>query len=106
MFLARHSFAVPLLCDLTRSGCDRVIQRGIVPERADRLVPGLDLLFARERRRLERHPIGDRQNASAPALAEISADDLWQGSTVADERWNRVDHGFSGNSAKRLFPHR
>src|SRR6266852_3446581 len=106
MFHARHAFAVPLACDLVRSRRERVIERGIVPERTDSLVPGFDLLFARKLRRLERHPIGDWQDASAPALAEISADDLRQGSTVADEGWNRVDHGFRRNPAKGFLPHR
>src|ERR1700730_17631653 len=106
MLLARHVLGVPFFGDLTPSARYRVIQRGIVPERAHSFIPGLDLLFARELRRLECHPIGDWQDASAPALAEISANDLRQGSTVADERWNRVDHGFSRDPAKRLFPHR
>src|SRR5437867_767836 len=83
-----------------------MIESWIVPERTDGLVPGLGLLFARKLRRLERHPVGDGQDASASALAEISADDLRQGSTVADEQWNRVDHRFRRDPAKRLFPHR
>src|SRR3989442_6315133 len=83
-----------------------MIEGWIVPERTDGLVPGLGLLFARKLRRLERHPIGDGQDTSASAVAEISADDLRQGSTVAHERRNRVDHGFRRDSAKRLLPHR
>src|SRR6185369_3998340 len=106
MYLSRDPFAVPFVRDLTRTRRDRFVQSGIVPERADRAVPGLDVFLAWEDLRLERHRIGNRQDAAATAVAEVTADDVRQRAAIADERWNGVDHGLGGDAAKRFFPHR
>ena len=63
-----------------------MIQRRIVPQRTDGVIPRLDFLFAGKAQRLERHPIGDGHDASAPASGEIPANDLRQGPAVADDR--------------------
>src|SRR4029077_15235918 len=100
MTLARNVFAVALSGDLTRSRAHRSIERLVVPQGADRLVPRLDLLLAREAGRLGGHPLGNRQDAAAAAGGEIAADDAGQGAAVADDRRNAVDHRFGGDATE------
>src|SRR6185295_10161557 len=104
MPLARNIFTVALFGDVTGSGCHRSIERRVVPQRADSVVPRLELLLAREAGRLRSHPLRNRQDASAAAGREIATDDVRQGATVADDRRNAVDHRFGGNATERLFP--
>ena len=106
MFPPRRILAVACCRDLTGAAGDRVVERGIVPQRANGVVPRRDFTFGRQGRRLERHPRGNGQHTAAAALAEVAADDVRQRSAIADERRNRVDHGFGGNAPERLFPHR
>src|SRR5262249_3501978 len=103
MFLARDWFTVSLVGDLPRSRPDRAIACGIVPERTDGIEPRLDFVLSRQLRRLERHPVGDRQDASAATPTEIAADDIWQRSPLADERGDRIDHRFSRDPAEGFF---
>src|SRR4029079_800246 len=78
MFLARDPFTVSLVGDLPRSRRDRAIVCRIVPKSTDGLEPRLDFLLARQLRRLGRHPLGNRQDAPAAAVTEISANDIRQ----------------------------
>src|SRR6185295_11457317 len=105
MFLPRNPFAVSLVSDLSRPRRDRAVARGIVPQRTDSLEPRLDFVLARQLRRFERHPLGNRQDSSAATLTEIAADDIWQRSTLADERGDRIDHRFRRDPAEGFFPH-
>ena len=52
MCFSRDRLAVSLFRDLRARVRDRLIQRGIVPQRADGVVPGLDFVFGREAGRL------------------------------------------------------
>src|SRR5216110_1038400 len=78
MLLTRHFFAVPLFGDLTRTRGDRLVERGIVPESADRVVPRSDFLFGRQLHGVWRQPLGNRPHESAAAREEISADHVRQ----------------------------
>src|SRR5262245_4875037 len=101
MFLTRDGFAVALAGDLTPSLGDRVVQLSIVRQGADRLVPRSHFPFARKLLRFERHPLGDRHDAATAAVVEIAADNVWKRSSVADDRWNRIDHRFGRDAAER-----
>src|SRR5467141_2878032 len=94
MLLPRNIFAIALFGDLPRSRGDGSIEARIVPQRTDSLVPWLDFVLARNVGRLRRHPVGNRQHASTPAVGEIPPDHLRQRPAVADDRWNPVDHLF------------
>src|SRR6476659_9999943 len=92
MFLSRNPFAVSLVGNLSRSRRDGAIVRRIVPKSTDGLEPRLDFVLGRQLRRLERHPLGNRQDVSAATATEVAADDIWQRSTLADQRGDRIDH--------------
>ncbi len=59
MLLTRRLLTVTRLGDLTRSGRHALIQREIVPQRADGVEPGLDVLFIGKPNSLDRQPVGE-----------------------------------------------
>src|SRR5438445_12909812 len=103
---ARYLLAVALFGDLTRPGRDGVIQRRIVPQRTDRVIPRFDFLFAGKPHGLDRQPVRDWQHASTPASAEVPANDLGQRPAIADNRRNLVDHRFRRYPAEWFLPDR
>jgi hypothetical protein len=103
MFLSRNSFAVSLVGNLPRPCRDRAVACGIVPERADSVGPRLHFVLCRQLRRLERHPLGDRQDASA-ATDTFDSDGIPNGAgfTVVSgvtTNGTATDLGFFGSSA-------
>ena len=106
MFSTGDLFAVARIGDRACSRRDGSIQRRIVPQRADGVVPRLDVRFAREACGRDRHPFGDRQHASAAAGGHVASDDVRQRAAIADDGRNRVDHRFRGDAAERFFPDR
>ena len=86
MFRARHPFTVTIFRNLACACRHPVVQRCVIPERADGVEPRVDLALTRQRRGLERHPLGNREHSSAAASTEIAADDVRERSAIADER--------------------
>src|SRR6185295_13519243 len=106
MLSTRHLLAEASLTDLTRSPRDSGIERRIIPERTDGLIPRFDLLLAGHACGLKRHPVGNWQDSSTSATGEVAADDMRQRSAIANKGWDAVDHRFRGDSAEGLLPYR
>ena len=89
MLLARQVFAISRTGELTRSRGHRRVERRIVPQRTHGLVPGRDLLFARERVVLSVIQSGIGSTRPPPPSLKSPPIDVRQRAAVADERRNR-----------------
>src|SRR5262245_37178835 len=81
---ARDIFAVASVCDLSRASGHLFVERGIVPQGADRFEPSLHIALTRKARALRRHPVGKWKDAPT-AVREVAADDMRKRPAVADD---------------------
>ena len=106
VLLARDILAVALVGDSTRPRRHRSVERGIVPQRADRLEPRSSSFAPAARRGIGPSSIRESAAPSAAAVREVAADHVGQRAAIADERRDAVDHRLGGDAAERLFPDR